>query len=257
MATKIIKPFSENLNSQVRTAYLESITRPVSYDGGKTSRPRVRHYKMWEAIPPFDKPIDIINTVKCPEQNIWIWSDLHFGHNNIIKFSDRPYKDTTEMDEQLIQNFQNLVGPDDISIWVGDVSFRGYTETAKILYRLPGYKILIVGNHDFERKKGLRKMPFDEVHICYNLQVDDTYLAFTHYPMDNLPLEWINVHGHVHVHGHHADEVKSTSHINVNCEFIEYKPISLQQLIDQVESMSTMKKAGNIKPAKIDYTEYD
>jgi calcineurin-like phosphoesterase family protein len=253
----LLQPFDEKINSQLRTAYLQSISRPVSYDGGKTSRPRVRHFKLWEAIEPCKNPIDIISTVKVPEQNIWIWSDLHFGHNNIIKFSDRPYKDVLEMDEMLIQNFNNLVGPDDISIWVGDVSFRAAEQTRKIIYRLAGYKILVVGNHDFEKKKGLRHMAFDEVHIVYNLKIDDTHVAFTHYPMDNLPDSWVNIHGHVHKHGHHADEVKSTSHVNVNCEFIDYKPINLGTLIGEINNIVELKKQGVIKRAKIDYTEYD
>jgi len=257
MVTKDLKGFDEKLNSELRAMYLQSIQRPVQYEGDKQPRPRVRHYKLWEEIPPEENPIDIISMVKNPGGQIHIWSDLHFGHNNIIKFSDRPYKDTIEMDEALIQNYQNEVGPNDVSIWVGDVSFRGQSETAKILYRLPGYKILVVGNHDFEKKKGVKKMPFDEVHIVYNLQVGNMKLAFTHYPMDNLPPDWVNIHGHVHVGGHHADEIESTTHINVNCEFWDYKIIPFQTLITKVGAIEDSIAVGKNKVSKIDYTEYD
>lgn len=254
---QIIKPFDETLNKWLRDKYLQSLMTPVSYDGGITSRPRVRHYKLWEAIPPAEKPVNILEHVKNPGQDIWIWSDLHFGHKNIIRFSNRPFPDIPTMDEMLIKNFNDLVKPDDISIWVGDVSFRPYTETAKILYRLNGYKILIVGNHDFEKKKGVRKMPFDEVHIVYNLTVGETLVAFTHYPIDNLSDKWVNVHGHVHIGGHHADEVPSTSHINVNCEFHDYKPLNLDTLVKKVVELDTLYKEGKGKRAQIDYTEYD
>lgn len=253
----IVKPFDEKLNKWLRDKYLQSLMTPVSYDGGITSRPRVRHYKLWEAIPSAEKPVDILEAVKNPGQDIWFWSDLHFGHTNIIKFSDRPYASTQEMDEKLIINHNALVKPEDVVIWVGDVSFRNPSETAKILYRLNGYKILIVGNHDFEKKKGVRKMPFDEVHIVYNMTIGGTLVAFTHYPMDNLVDGWVNVHGHVHIHGHHAEEVPSTSHFNVNCEFHDYKPLNLDALIKKVGELDSLYKQGKGKRTQIDYTEYD
>jgi calcineurin-like phosphoesterase family protein len=33
----------------------------------------------------------------------WFVSDMHFGHTNIIKYEDRPFADTTEMDKELIK----------------------------------------------------------------------------------------------------------------------------------------------------------
>lgn len=257
MVTKELKPYDKQLNIELRDLYIKSLYRPVQYEGDKGPRPRVRGVTFWETIPQEQHPVDIFSMVKNPGQNIWLWSDLHFGHTNIIKFSNRPYPDTVEMDEALIQNFKNVVGPDDVSIWVGDVSFRGTEETKRILYRLPGYKILVVGNHDIEKKKRIKPMTFDEVHIVYNLEMAGIKVAFTHYPMDNLPDGWVGVHGHVHIGGHHADEVKSTSHINVNCEFWDYKPIPLKTIYDKVLEFKELNEAGKGKRAEIDYTEYD
>jgi len=250
---KNIKPFSKELNVELRTMYLKSLQHPVSYDNGLTIRPRVRHYKLWEAIPKAGNIRDIIAEGK----KIWVWSDLHFGHNNIIKFSNRPYPDIDTMNEMLIKTFNDMVGPDDISIWVGDISFKGAEESKRIVRRMNGYKILVVGNHDFEKKKGIKPLAMDEVHIVYNLEMSESKIAFTHYPMDNLPEGWVNVHGHVHIGGHHADEVESTTHINVNCEFWDYKPIPLDVIYDKVVEFEELAKQGVRKGAKIDYTEYD
>lgn len=251
-----LKGFNEKLNEWLRRTYLKSLARPVSYDNGATIRPRVRHIKMWESLIPFKDPIDILTQVKTPRQDIWFWSDLHFGHKNIISFSDRPFVDIPTMDETLIQNFNRLVKPDDISIWVGDVSFKNIDESKALINRLNGYKILVLGNHDFNKKK-VKYMGFDEVHVVYNLTIGDTAVAFTHYPMDNLPAGWINVHGHLHKNGHHADEVPSTTHINVNCEFQDYKPINLGTLIEKVAEFNKLNREGKSKRAEIDYTEYD
>lgn len=229
-----ILPFGDKLNKELRTLYLKSISTPISYDEGKTWRSRARGIPLWESIEECKNPVNVLEHVKNPLQDIWFWSDLHFGHNNIIKFSDRPYVDIYDMDEKLIYNFNQKVKVNDISIWVGDVSFKSSQESKRIMHRLNGYKILIVGNHDFEKKKGVKAMAFDEVHLVYNLQFNDTVVAFTHYPMDNLPLGWFNVHGHVHKNGHHADEVNMPTHYNVNCEFLDYKPINMEQLIARI-----------------------
>jgi calcineurin-like phosphoesterase family protein len=161
------------------------------------------------------------------------------------------------MNEKMIYNHNCLVKPDDIVLWVGDVSFGDPKKTYNIINRLNGYKILVVGNHDFDRKRKLRKMGFDETHIVYNLTVGDTKVAFTHYPMDNLPEDWINTHGHIHKNGNHVGEVETTSHINVNCEFQDYKPINLNTLVTKISELAEANKHGKRKPAIIDYTEYD
>ena len=46
--------------------------------------------------------------------NIFFTSDTHFGHEAIIKFCSRPFKDAHEMDEVMINNWNNKVGPDDL-----------------------------------------------------------------------------------------------------------------------------------------------
>lgn len=258
MTHKIIK-FDDNINFQLRQIYLQSLARPVSYDSGKTTRPRVRKHEAWNAIPPFGRhgwgatkgvfanhtnPLDITTG-----QKVWVWSDLHFGHKNIIRFSNRPFPDVPTMDEMLVQNFNALVQPDDISIWVGDVAFLQDTEANKLLHRCNGYKIQIVGNHDFN-KRNLKKLHFNETHIVYNLQINDRVVAFTHYPMDNLPKGWYNIHGHVHIG---KADLSSNRHINVNCEFIDYKPIRLETLADKIEELAQNQD----DKISFDYEEYD
>lgn len=240
-----IQKFDEAINFRLRQLYLQSLGAMVTYPG-QQPRPRVRRHEAWHALPPFGRngwgatkdvyanhthPKDVS---QIPSSKVWVWSDLHFGHKNIIRFSDRPFPDIPTMDEMLIQNFNEFVAPEDSSIWVGDVAFYNDERANSILHRCNGYKILVIGNHDFQ-KKNLKKLHFDEVHIVYNLTIDDTVVAFTHYPMDNLPEGWINIHGHVHKGK--GDKAATNRHINVNCEFIDYKPISLEHLSDMVGSM--------------------
>ncbi len=54
--------------------------------------------------------------------NIWFTSDTHFGHANIIRFCDRPFKDIQEMNERLIANWNAVVRPGDSVYHMGDFS---------------------------------------------------------------------------------------------------------------------------------------
>ena len=232
----MIKPFDLELNKQLRDMYLACLSTPIKRPDG-TTKHRASGLKFWESIPQEPNVMDI-TSIPDYMKNVWIWSDIHFGHTNVIRYSDRPYKDAMHMDESLIASFNSKVKPDDISIWVGDVSFSGEQRTKQIVHRLNGYKILIVGNHDIEKKRRIKPMSFDEVHLCYNLTLDNMPLAFTHYPMDNLPPHWFNIHGHVHKNGHRIDEIKTTAHYNVNCEFLDYTPINLETLVERIKNVN-------------------
>ena len=75
-------------------------------------------------------------------------SDLHFGHNNIIRFDNRPFQSVEEMDETLISNWNNKINKNDTVYILGDISWYPKDKTAEILSTLKGNKYLLTGNHD-------------------------------------------------------------------------------------------------------------
>jgi calcineurin-like phosphoesterase family protein len=196
----------------------------------KPQRSRVRYPKQYEQIneTPLGESIDL-NTI-ADSSKVFVWSDQHFGHKNIIKYSDRPFDDIDQMREQMIRNHNELVGMDDYVIWVGDVAFLRDELANEILHRLNGYKILIVGNHDMQKKK-LKKLHVDEVHLIYELEVGGITLVFSHFPFTGLPKNCVNVHGHTH-----DKEDQSPQHINVSVERINYTPVKLDNIIVAAQS---------------------
>ncbi len=162
---------------------------------------------------------------------VWVWSDLHLGHANIIRYCDRPFRDVGHMDNALLDNWAQTVdwsAESDSIVVCGDIAMkRGMTEANFDRIRaMPKRKYLVPGNHDFGGGGELRVEGFDEV--CALLFAEgDPKLIFTHVPiqLDDLPAGWVNVHGHTHNH-----PPTDTRHINVSVEQLDYAPVLLSRI---------------------------
>lgn len=80
-------------------------------------------------------------------RNFYI-SDTHLGHSGIIRYDNRPFMNVDEMDETIIQRWNDVVSDADTVYVLGDFSWYKEDKTLEILNRLSGRKVLIKGNHD-------------------------------------------------------------------------------------------------------------
>ena len=70
---------------------------------------------------------------------IYYTADTHFGHKNIIKYCERPFKSASHMDEVIIKNWNAIVKPEDTIFHLGDFSMEKNPERIeKWLSRLNG-----------------------------------------------------------------------------------------------------------------------
>ena len=156
-----------------------------------------------------------------------IWSDLHLGHDNIIRYANRPFRDTDEMDAALYANWQAAVGAADTLIVVGDVAMRHAVAPAtwqRIRAAAGKSKRLVVGNHDLTGSGELRVDGFDDI-CAVACIAGEPPLLLTHMPLAEVPAGCVNVHGHTH------DEAPRRSpHINVSVEQLDYRPLPLAKL---------------------------
>ena len=83
---------------------------------------------------------------------IYYIADMHFGHTNVLPFDNRPFPDTAQMDDTLIQNWNERVTSEDTVYVLGDAFWKNEENSIRIMERLQGHKHLIQGNHD--RVKG-------------------------------------------------------------------------------------------------------
>lgn len=158
----------------------------------------------------------------------FVISDTHFNHANIIKYCNRPFKNTTQMNEHIIKQWNSVVTADDIVYHLGDVGFTNKEQLESLINRLNGSKILLIGNHDLKRSiNSWKELGFKEV---YKERIElDKYL-FTHAPVLDVPLNKINVFGHIH--DKPLDErFNKDNHFCVCCEVLNYVPIELEKII--------------------------
>jgi len=81
------------------------------------------------------------------KSKIFFTSDLHFSHKNVIEYCNRPWLDTYQMNESIVEYWNKTVSTNDSIYILGDFSLNPGT-VDKYLPRLNGHKILIIGNHD-------------------------------------------------------------------------------------------------------------
>lgn len=137
-------------------------------------------------------------------KEIWFWSDLHLGHENMYKFTNydgtpcRPWTvdQILEAEEKMIENYNSLVKPEDTVYNLGDVG----SKTDRISYFMnrlnPSRRVLLMGNHDNKIGAKFLGKYFNEIRGCYNLE---------NYIMSHIPVSSCskgrfkrNIHGHTH-----------------------------------------------------------
>jgi len=168
--------------------------------------------------------------------DIWVISDTHFGHSNILKFTDTngnlirgaKFSSLEEMDEHMIDQWNSTVKDGDKVYHLGDVYFGlGH----QVLHRLKGQKRLILGNHDNGKDQKLAQH-FSKVQVWRVFP--EFNMLLTHVPVHPNSLEYRvewNVHGHLHQH-----LVDDNRYFNVSVEQISYTPIHIEDIRSKMQS---------------------
>jgi len=154
---------------------------------------------------------------------IFITSDTHFFHGNVIKYADRPFKDINHMNQVLVDNWNSVVSIEDCVLHLGDFAFGGKTSYQRITSALNGRIYLVQGNHDYSKRQ------IGE----YFTNVLSTFVwnnrVFSHKPVredfwKHNPEVVFNYHGHMH-----NKCVDDKRYINSSVEVTDYKPFLLVQ----------------------------
>jgi len=189
-------------------------------------------------------------TIKLPSvEGVYLSSDHHFQHTNVITYCNRPYFNVQSMDLDMVLKWNDTVTPDDLVIYLGDFSLS--LAPLHRVKELNGTKFLKTGNHDkcFRYKdKDRAKLPlyleagFADV-ICkdFFLEVQGETIRLDHFPYRSLEpgphgekyaeFRPVNdglklLHGHVHDYW-----LKKGNMVNVGVDVWSGFPASLESLL--------------------------
>lgn len=184
--------------------------------------------------------------LKIDNENIFFTSDLHFFHKNVIKFCNRPYTDVDEMNDKLIENWNNTITNKDIVFVLGDTFwFNDSEKIKKVLNSLNGKMIYFIpGNHD-DFEKYYRIFDNDRYVFCEDIVVLYTSkyeIWLCHYPLTTWPHRvnnenCINLFGHIHSKKDITEGIDQnlnlhSNQFDVGCDYWNYKPVSLETIIN-------------------------
>lgn len=177
---------------------------------------------------------------------IYFTSDLHLGHANIIKLSNRPFETLEEMDEVLVQNWNKKVKKNDTIYILGDLIHKS-SNPVQYLQKLNGVKHLILGNHDHTWlcKVSNPSDYFASITPMLITSQCNHLMTMCHYPM----LEWNGsrressptrlgylLYGHIHNKTTEQNKdyevlFRKNNALNVGVDINNYQPVTFEELV--------------------------
>lgn len=175
--------------------------------------------------------------------NLFFTGDTHFGHTNIIKYCNRPFKDAKEMDNELVTRWNRVVPAKGATvIHLGDVFLCPRARAESLLEQLNGTIYWIPGNHDKVAwsintvTSFVRCSPLTELYV--NHRGKDQMIVCCHYALRT----WSRAHhGSWHLYGHSHGGLKDdmgklmednpyTLSMDVGVDCNNFQPFSFQDI---------------------------
>lgn len=177
--------------------------------------------------------------------SLFILSDTHFRHKNILKYEPLrgiwgTFASVEDHDAELSRRWNSVVTPQDTVLHLGDVSMGKYD-----VHHLNGQKILIKGNHD-RSTTAMQAAGWDQVwdYLEYqrvvgpHLQVNASpgheafgwFFSHQPKPLDADQKLMFNVHGHTHSAELDLPPDQRLRYICVSVERTAGYPLPIEQL---------------------------
>ena len=179
-------------------------------------------------------------------------SDEHHYHYNIIRFCNRPFNNTTEMTDTIINNHNSMVTDRDEVYHLGDFAYKAAPENIVTLFeKLKGKHHVILGNHDKAVRIAYSKRYLDKLIISGKLEIiggdaildntisiskmvniDGQLLFLSHYSLESWPSAFRAKSIMVHGHSHGNLPISKYRKIDVGVDAISFFPISFIKIME-------------------------
>lgn len=170
------------------------------------------------------------NLLNLSEPKVWFTSDRHVGHVNILKYCQRPFYYVEEMNQALIDNWNSVVGPNDLVYDLGDITMSYKKDKMFEIYsQLNGKKILIRGNHD--NPKTIPIEAFESIHKSLQITGEGYDFILIHDPA-TASANHMNAQKYLCGHLHSTpDRRVYYNWIDVGVDAHNFTPVSLETIL--------------------------
>lgn len=174
----------------------------------------------------------------------WVISDTHFCHGNIRVYEEwrKSWSDgTSHMNRAMVEEWNKVVGPDDLVLHMGDFALGKKEVIARLLRKLNGRVIIVRGNHD-PSHKAMVESGFCSSYNAVEFTYEGQLYVVRHSPHDFTEEDTrradILLHGHLHGSGNYNmsrqevnDAVKVGRCIDLSLDAIErVSPVTLKEV---------------------------
>lgn len=170
---------------------------------------------------------------------IYYTADMHFAHENIIKYCERPFKDITTMNNALIRNWNQRVKPNDTVYHVGDFAYKAQHLPLDFERKLNGKIIFILGNHDKNNKLKTELISAKIFHA-------DKQVELVHNPQHSSLRYDFTFCGHVHTawkfRTYSISKRKENIIINVGVDAWRFMPVTFEEIVGQFYKWDNLRR---------------
>ena len=170
---------------------------------------------------------------------VFVTSNQQFGRKGAIRAYKRPFIDTGDMDLQLINIWNSVVGIDDIVYVLGN--FAWDPETLEVVVKsLNGNIIVISGEHDNAARDIAEMSGIVDIDFLYNAieEHPEANVVMSYWPLSEWPRK---SKGTYSIIGYPAKEHKTnhkTRVINCACDLWDFKPIEVSKIIELLDEVN-------------------
>ncbi len=157
-------------------------------------------------------------------------ADLHLGDPNIHNYRDQ-FSSAEEHHEVIFDNLASNVHKQDTLVLLGDIALTPeWNERLQTINCRK--KILVMGNHDTDRKVHVRDLinTYKDIHALWNNR-NCIYSHCAIHP-DEFRNKILNIHGHGH-----ERKIAGPGYFSVSLENIDYKPITFAEIMERADTL--------------------
>jgi calcineurin-like phosphoesterase family protein len=185
--------------------------------------------------------------------SLFLSSDHHLEHNNIIEYCSRPFTSVEHMNDELVSRWNACVKSNDCVLHLGDVTLVNYNKDVlhkkrpdfvELIKSLNGVKILVPGNHDDKRMFSFYEecgwhivrnelQPHDEKKKLYGFILDDVMYCHNYRAASLIDTDVkVVVHGHAHGTRQRV-ECDPRTYIDVGVDCWGLAPVEVSNMLDE------------------------